>query len=279
MSAVAFPLPVLPAQTFRRSWLLDQCRNAAAGQRFLKLLWQLDPRTKTTARGWTWPQVYGAVAREVGELFPIYEPDEGEIEYGETTLEDVLNWGIPVAPLGNLAEMGGSARELTMLTLCPWQMDELDDCTTLRQNRLTDWVRSWWVGRAVDAQGAWLRKWRLPRGRQFTGVWLGLPDLMRWARGVTGNVWLDTHPDEFDGSNGPSWTMNEIRSLARLWAQAEPIANRANMLLAYVEAQPRDRLQLLYQVFMGEPEALAMVTVPKHPLTLAEVFLPKEKRR
>ena len=277
MTAIAFPLPALPAQAFRRSWIVEQCRNAAAGQTFRKLLWQLVPATKATARSWNWQEIFQAVASEVGERFPIYEPDPALLEYGEATLDDYLDWGIPVAPFGNTADLGGCALELTNVTVYPIILEEPGECHTLRQDGLLPWLGTWWAGPAVDKHGQWLRPWRLPRGRKLTGVWVGVPDLIRWVRMDTGNMWLDTHPDDLDGSYGPRWSIGEINALTRLWQQAEPIHNRARALLQYVDARPNDRLQLLYRVLRGEPQALAQVTAPKVTRTLVDVFLGKEK--
>lgn len=279
MTAAAFPLPVLPADAFRRTWLVDQCVNAATGQRFLKILRALSPLAARTVQGKAWHLVFVALLQEVGELFPTWEP----VIFENEDLDEYLYAGIPIEPQGCHYEMGGCALEISLLTLNPSYLTTLDDCDTLKDKGHLAWARSWWqAAQATDGEKI-ARQWKLPRGRVLTGVWLAVPDLVRWARGTTGNGWLDYSVLEMDGMENPRWTIEEIRSLARLWKQAKPIHDRIWALLNYVEADVRGRLPLLYDVLRGDPNALAQVTVAKsgqsRAKTLAEVFLGKEKRK
>jgi len=249
--APAFPVPSLPATAFRRSWLAEALVNRAAGEQFLALLKRLNPdRARRVGAG----RPLQALEAVLAELpFPTesdYVADQ--VRFGEMSLEDVWHWGIPIDVQGYHPDHPSAALQLASVT-CGYY-DGLAYCYTLEYAHLLAWVKTWWRPAAA------LPPVKPPRGREFVSPWHALPELQRYVRQTIGNDWLDLNFEDIDGSMNPRWNAAEIRSLTRMWRQAQPIEARIHALADFVDHEPRERLPILDRALRGDRETLEQIT-------------------
>jgi len=248
--APAFPVPSLPATAFRRSWLAEALVNRAAGEQFFALLKRLNPdRARRVGAGRPLP-AFEAVLAELP--FPT-ESDYlvEQVLCGETDLEDMWHWGIPVDVQGYHPDYGSDALLVAACT-CRDDMTPGEEYTPHAE--LMAWVKTWW------RPAGELAPVRPPRGREFVSPWHALPELQRYVRQTIGNDWLDMNFEDMDGAANPPWSAAEIRSLARMWRQAKPIAQRVDALARFVDEEPRERLPILDRALRGDRETLEQIT-------------------
>jgi hypothetical protein len=261
VTAPALAPTLMPAPAYRRSWLAGALRERAGYGLFKTLLKQLAPGIYARLADRSWARCYVALLRHLETLFPVYDLwSDDDDEMVEIILRgDEGPWeGIPVYVMGvDIEELPDSPALLRCMAEAYY-----DPVAFMHDTPLHDYVEN---GTIPPLGGKPARHSRLiapPRGRKWLEPWNHLPYLWLYATGQSGNPFLDYSNTYLQETRLPDWHVDEIRELARLWKDAEPLLERMRILRDYIDERPRERLPLLDGAIRGDRQAVEQITYP-----------------
>ncbi len=271
--------PIAVPRALRPSWLSERLSELAGMAMFGTLLVQLAPRTYAGMRDKTPLGCFVALCNHLDTLFPVnsygVEVAAEGVLMGDSTLQDIFAWGIPVDVHGfddgrDYGDPPSSPADCVCLCFgspSNFQQDSTTDYAVY--STLDDYREGLPAPRVVDP-----RKLKPPRGRKWLPPWDGLLDLFAYVHHATGYDMLDLTGDDLAemAAEMPPWNLDEIKSLAKSWAECKAILDRAEKLRQYIDAQPEERLPLLAGALAGDREALREITLAKSPKRLIDVW-------